>query len=300
MVPTDPSEAAVGVRILGPGDEAALERFLLDRADASMFLLSNLRGAGIEDHGAPYEGTYAAWMEGREIAAVVAHVWNRSLVLQAPRKVAELVHAAITRSRREVGGFVGPWEQVEAARRAVGLERAPTQYAQREDRFVVDVADMPVPEPLAEGRVRCRRARDDDLDLLARWRCEFAIESLGATDSPETRETYRQSVLRQATAVHLFVLEDAGAVVATTAFNAWAPPVAQVGGVWTPPEHRRRGYARAVVAGSLLDARSRGVHRAVLFTGNPHARRAYEAIGFRRVGDYGIVLLERPAAVEPR
>ena len=63
-----------------------------------------------------------------------------------------------------------------------------------------------------------------------------------------------------------------------------------MGGVWTPPERRGRGYARAVVAASLLDARAEGVERAVLFTENPVARRAYEALGFRRVGEYGLVI----------
>jgi predicted GNAT family acetyltransferase len=64
--------------------------------------------------------------------------------------------------------------------------------------------------------------------------------------------------------------------------------------VYTPPSLRGRGYARAVVAGSLLAARARGVRQAVLFTGkdNDHAQRAYRALGFTVVGDYGVVLLD--------
>jgi predicted GNAT family acetyltransferase len=69
--------------------------------------------------------------------------------------------------------------------------------------------------------------------------------------------------------------------------------------VWTPPELRGRGYARAVVAGSLLAVRVEGIRRAVLFTDddNVQAQRAYVALGFARVGDYGIVLLARPSRV---
>ncbi len=42
----------------------------------------------------------------------------------------------------------------------------------------------------------------------------------------------------------------------------------------------------------LREARGKGVTRAVLFTNhdNVSAQRAYEAIGFKRVGDYGLVL----------
>lgn len=84
--------------------------------------------------------------------------------------------------------------------------------------------------------------------------------------------------------------------VAYQQFNAALPDVVQVGGVWTPPPWRRRGYARAVVAGSLLAARAEGVPRSVLFTGeeNIPAQRAYAAIGYRRVGDWGLLVLATP------
>jgi len=43
----------------------------------------------------------------------------------------------------------------------------------------------------------------------------------------------------------------------------------QLGGIFTPPEHRGHGYARAAVAASLIAASQRGAFRAVLFTSNP-------------------------------
>ena len=79
-----------------------------------------------------------------------------------------------------------------------------------------------------------------------------------------------------------------------TAFSAVLPDMVQVGGVFTPVERRGRGYGRAVVAGSLLDARADGVVEAILFTEaeNHPAQRAYEALGFERIGDYGMVMLD--------
>src|SRR5688500_12941088 len=47
---------SVTVRVLGPGDEAAIEAFLLPRIETSMFLLSNLDAAGIVDRGQTYGG----------------------------------------------------------------------------------------------------------------------------------------------------------------------------------------------------------------------------------------------------
>jgi predicted GNAT family acetyltransferase len=47
------------------------------------------------------------------------------------------------------------------------------------------------------------------------------------------------------------------------------------------------------VATSLLDARAEGVRTSILFTGegNIPAQKAYEALGFRCIGDYRILLL---------
>lgn len=77
-----------------------------------------------------------------------------------------------------------------------------------------------------------------------------------------------------------------GVPVSLSAINASLPDVVQLGGIYTPPALRGRGHARAAVAASLLAARERGASRAVLFTKNPSAVRTYEALGFRRIGDY--------------
>ena len=44
----------IDIRILGIGDELALESFLLPRVDSSMFLIGNMRAAGLVDKGGDY------------------------------------------------------------------------------------------------------------------------------------------------------------------------------------------------------------------------------------------------------
>jgi predicted GNAT family acetyltransferase len=77
-------------------------------------------------------------------------------------------------------------------------------------------------------------------------------------------------------------------------FNARLPGIVQVGAVWTPPEHRRKGFARAAVALHLAEARAEGVSRAILFTSNPFAARAYRALGFSEIGRFTILLFGTP------
>ena len=62
--------------------------------------------------------------------------------------------------------------------------------------------------------------------------------------------------------------------------------MARVGPVYTPPEHRGRGYASAAVAGVSERLLEQGV-RVCLFTdqANPTSNRIYTALGFEPVVD---------------
>ena len=196
-----------------------------------------------------------------------------------------------------MSGLLGPRAQVVAARAALALAAAPALLDSREDLFALALADLVVPAALAEGRLACRRGTPADRGELCRWYSEYRVEAHHEVDSPALREATARDVDRQIALGHQWVLEEAGRLVATSAFNATLPDRVQVGGVYTPPAGRGRGLARAVVAGSLAAARDAGVPLAVLFTGedNRAARKAYQAIGFRRVGDYGIVILAEGA-----
>jgi predicted GNAT family acetyltransferase len=130
--------------------------------------------------------------------------------------------------------------------------------------------------------------------LLRDWRFHYDIEVLGSPDSDETREHATSFLDRQIAEGDAWVAADASAgpaPVSLSAFNATLPDIVQLGGIYTPPDLRGRGYAKAAVAHALLVARERGASRAVLFTDNPSAARSYEAVGFRRAGDYSHVIL---------
>jgi predicted GNAT family acetyltransferase len=283
------------LRLLRPGDETALDAFLAGHADTSMFLRANARSAGLRDQGEPMQGTYVAAIEGGRIAGVAAHCWNGMVLLQAPdpNHAAAVALEAVRRSGRAVTGFSGPWDQVVVARRGLGLAQVPTAKDSRDELYVLELERLAVPPALASGELTCRHSQPGERGLLVAWRVGFAVEALGAVHGPELRRVSRADVLLQHERGTDWVLLDRAAPVSYSVFNATLPEIVQIGGVWTPPELRGRGYARSVVAGSLLAARKQGVRRAVLFADplNAAARAAYLALGFRIVGDYGLVLL---------
>ncbi|CAN5795563.1 GNAT family N-acetyltransferase [soil metagenome] len=287
--------SAADIRSLAPGDEAELDRFLMAHADTAMFLRSNLRAVGLVDEGKPFQGTWFCAFAGGRIVVVAVHGWNGIVLVQAENDrhevdlgMAALAAVEATKPRgRTITGIIGPFSQVGTTRTALDLDRRKASLENKEYLYALDLAKLVLPH----GAARVRPTTADDMELCAAWRVDYCQEAMSMSVE-ESRVRSRDDVERTHARGDSFLLEDAGgAPVSYSAFNARLPEAVQIGGVWTPKDLRGNGYARAVVGGSLLLARAFGVNRATLFTGewNGSAQKAYEALGFERIGDYGIV-----------
>ena len=287
------------IRQLAQGDEAILEAFLLPRLETSMFLISNMRESGLKYDGKRYTGDYVAAFEGDHIVAVMAHFWNGIVITQAPVHLDVLWRETLRASGRPLKGIIGPHEQVSALKSTLPLESVALQLDRREILYSLALDDLVVPEALQTGRVAGRPAQRCDVDILARWRVGYEIEALGEEETEELRVHERAMAARAVEEGNTWVLEADGRPVATSAFNSCIAEAVQIGGVWTPPEFRGRGYARCIVAQSLLDARAEGAQLAILFTDedNIPAQKAYTSLGFRHVGDYYLFMLRDPLHV---
>jgi RimJ/RimL family protein N-acetyltransferase len=139
-------------------------------------------------------------------------------------------------------------------------------------------------EPPHTPAGRLRPAVSSDRDLLVAWERAFVADAgIGATAAREAED----AVERRLAAGSAFLWEDAGPV----SMLVLSPRIAgtvRIGPVYTPPEHRRRGYASAAVAAACRDALADGARRCMLFTdvANATSNRIYAAIGFRRVADW--------------
>lgn len=279
------------IRLLEPKDRAALDSFLQADRPQTMFLRSNLAHSGIADDGRPYQGRYVACFENGQITGVAAHYWNGMLVLLAPRHTAELALAAT--SGRKLGGIIGPWQQALDAQEALGIDDTLRFLRSKETLMTLTLDRLRIPPPMLQGQqLQCRLATADDIPLLTGWRHDFRCEALGATPSHTVTRQCEEEVTLWVQEKSQFVLMDGGHPVAGCCFNARLPDAVQIGNVWTPPDLRSRGYARAVVAGALAHARDAGADLGVLFTPADHAaaQTAYLALGFSAIGDYAILL----------
>jgi ribosomal protein S18 acetylase RimI-like enzyme len=276
------------------GDEAELDAFLAQHAHSAMYLRAELRRDTDRANFA------VARLHGRIVGAA-AQVASGMLLLQAPLGAGMLAAAVLDKTQRRLAGFFGPMDQVRAALHELGLDRIALLKDTHEDLFALALAELRVPAMLAMDKVRCRVAGAADVDLLVAWRAAFRQAALNDVAGARLDQTSRADIAALLPAGSLFLLEGEAAL-ACCSFNARLPDIVQIGNVWTPPELRGKGYARAVVAGALAIAKQAGVVAAVLSTGrhNVAAQAAYRGIGFELVGDYATVTISPQTALPDR
>ena len=137
-------------------------------------------------------------------------------------------------------------------------------------------------DPPRPARGELRAATAAHRELAVDWWTAFAREAHVVPGNPGAAVDQR---LRRR---GLFLWEDDGEPVTLVAVNPAVAGVVRVGPVYTPPEHRSRGYASSAVAAVSRHALADGAHTCALFTdlANPTSNRIYADVGYRRTGDW--------------
>jgi len=131
-----------------------------------------------------------------------------------------------------------------------------------------------------------RLATEVDLPLVARWNLDFALAALPSGWAHE--ETPEEVARRQlAAGLGNLIWEVGGEPVALAAASVPAAGMSRIASVWTPPEHRGRGFGSAATAAASRWALDAGAEHVVLFTdlANPVSNSIYQRIGYRPVHD---------------
>ena len=288
------------VRRLTDRDQEPLDAFLSDHAKTSMFLRSNSRVSGLDYADREYHGEYfAAFDRQGRICGVLAHFWNRIVIMQSPDRaiLADLIAAFQGAVRRPVAGVIGPDEQADGVIRALGLRGADFAVNRTERLYALELDRLSLPPHRGEDRMRMVTAGEVDRRVLTGWIRGHEVEALGSADDPALDAVVAARVDRSVQDGDCWALIADDRPVSLCGFNARLADMVQIGPVWTPPECRGRGYARMLVALTLQQAGREGVQTAILFTDSPAAANAYRAIGFAEVGTYRLALLATPAEV---
>jgi uncharacterized protein len=148
-------------------------------------------------------------------------------------------------------------------------------------------------QPVATAKGYLRPATEGDRPFLLGWFTTF-INEIGEIAS-ETPERMLESGLKRQS---VYLWED-GTPVSWASGSQSLPTAARIGPVYTPLEHRRKGYATACVAALSQKLLDQGCKRCFLFTdlANPTSNHIYKQIGYHPVcdwHDYSFISKEQP------
>jgi GNAT superfamily N-acetyltransferase len=133
------------------------------------------------------------------------------------------------------------------------------------------------PLPADAGSPRPMRA--DEVDLVSTWGNEGFAEEL--------RDGYREWAERHLQQQTMWIWEVDGTPVSMVGYHLPIFGACRVGPVYTPPEHRRHGYAGALTSHVTAEILAQG-NLACLYTdlANPTSNKIYFEAGYRPVADF--------------
>jgi predicted GNAT family acetyltransferase len=150
-------------------------------------------------------------------------------------------------------------------------------------RQVVNVVMQLPPEATCDGDGGVRVARESDVPVLNRWRRQYKEERgiLFDADLDAWVQTQR-----------IFVYEHDKQVVAVAKFDLELPRLIEIGGVYTFPEFRTRGFGAKLVADLACRVRAMGkIPTLQVDEQNQSAVRLYQGMGWRAMGKLARVWL---------
>jgi GNAT superfamily N-acetyltransferase len=247
---------------------------------------------------AAYSGPSSFWWVSADTGAVLgAASWTPPyalLVSDMPLEAAPQMAAAMIARATAVGiwpdGINGP--EIAAGAVAEAWTQQAGDVIERNRLILLNELGTLVDVPVPSGARR--RATPDDVPMLGEWLQAFGTE-LDLVVGADPVATAMRSV-----AAGQFDLWIDGGVAVCAVGHRVAARVLRVGPVYTPPEHRNRGYGRRLTYEVTAEAIARpDVDRAMLFTdaANPVSNSIYRQSGYEpRARHVEIDFVERTAA----
>jgi hypothetical protein len=132
-----------------------------------------------------------------------------------------------------------------------------------------------------------RRLVAADLELAATWAHGFDVEAMPPQER-RTLEEARSKVSARVAEGSLFGWEVEDRLVSMAGLARPTTRTISVNAVYTPPAHRRRGFATALVAALSKEGLARGKRSCLLYAdlANPTANSIYANIGYRPIAEW--------------
>lgn len=215
---------------------------------------------------------------GPHLAAVVLTPPHELVLAALPEPALDPLVEALRGRHQLLPGVVGE-TRCAAQFAAVWARRTGSRVGLGHAQRLYVLAKLQSPAPPAGG---ARPATPADASTLTEWMEAFDAEA--GTHSPDP-DRWVDSLVQETRA--LIWADSGGQQVSLAAVSPAIAGMVRVGPVYTPPQHRRHGYAAALTAAVCRRATEHGIEHLVLSTdlANPTSNGIYQRIGFSAVED---------------
>ena len=234
------------------------------------------------------------WMysieDNGQIVYATLSIAPRSLIIAARNEYIERGNSLVIRQLRESGvslpGTIGEKTAcMDFAKKWCEHQAINYRIISNMGVFQLDkVADISLPK----GRFRLGKTEEED--LVTEWILGFDRELFGEQTPESARKAAKAKLKRQL----LYFWEVDGEVVSTAAGTRPTDSCMTISSVYTPPKHRKKGYARSCVAQLSQTMLDKGYQLCALFTdlANPTSNKIYKEIGYYQVGEFVNLIFE--------
>jgi predicted GNAT family acetyltransferase len=283
------SEPPVEVADVGEQSLPAVKAFLEQYPETSLFLLSNIRAFGTRLGESLYSGNLKALRQDDELRGVFCLTRGGSLLAQTggDGRLAPVILHACREERLPIRGVLGEWTVTKALWDLLCHDGVKPTFESKEIVYRVDLRG-PLPEPRGHAAV-VRLLKPEDHPQWEQLTSDFVREV--GLPLQGTEDQRKSAFGRSVGLSHWWGAFEGERLVSLAGITAMHDIIAQLGGVFTVPDHRRAGLSRDVMTTLMRDAHHiQGLGRLFLFTGeeNVAARRMYESLGFDSFGHFGL------------
>lgn len=274
-----------GARVLGPDDVDDVRALLARDPVTDVFVAARVEATGLD-----------GWRSGAEVwgygerGRLEALCWSGAnlVPVQAGPAAVRAFAERGRRAGRRCSSIVGPSSMVDPLWELLEPHWGPARDVRAGQPLLAIGTDPAVaPDPLV------RAVRPDELDVVLPACIAMFTEEIGVSPTAADGGTmYRARVAELIGAGRAFARIEDGVVVFKAEVGAASGAACQVQGVWVHPAARGRGLSESGTAAVVALSRKRIAPVVTLYVNdyNVPARRAYERVGFTRVGTFTSVL----------
>ncbi len=270
--------------ITGQNQQEAIA-FLSKYDETSVFLLGNLYEHGPKLGSHPHSGNFKLIREEGDITCVFCLTHRGNLLIQS-KFVESIFPLIITSCEQEpiaIQGIIGEWKVAERFWQILKDKQIITKetFFSKEINYVLSLESWDG-SPTKEARL----LKKEDFEIWHALRCDYLEEQQLPHDLSD-QEMYQLFLEKCAKGIIWGLFIDSQ-LISMAELNALTDTLATVGGVYTKPSWRRKGFGKALMRQLIYDCKHKLLlHKLMIFTGeesNFPAQKLYESLGCRHVG----------------